>query len=172
MAKHINFHTAEVKNIVRFSNLLESGGTVRNVVIAEAVDDVQVGSTNQVRTGYLVQAINFDINLNHEGNITAVLDWYFIKDAGAFISTSVGLTSPALTGLVTDDQRKFRLLEGMEMPAGINNSQANKLKGLLLIPKIYQRMGKADRILFVYVSSAAANAVDACGKFVYKSKKP
>ncbi len=172
MAKTIKFHSAEVKNIVRFSNLLEAAGTVRVVVIASAVDDVQVGSTSQVRTGNLVQAVNFDINLNLEGSITAVMDWYFIKDNMGVLQASAGLVSPALTGLVTDDQRRFRLLEGMEMPSGVNNSQAQKLKGLLLIPKPYQRMGKGDTILFVYVSTGSGNIVDACGKFVYKSKKP
>ncbi len=172
MAKIIKFHSAEVKNIVRFSNLLEAGAVIRTVTVAEAVDDVQVGNTSQVRTGNLVQAINFELNFNIEGSITTVIDWYFVKDNGAFLSTSVGVTNPSSTGAVGDDQRRYRMLEGMEMPAGINNSSAVKRAGLLMIPKHLQRMGKADRILFVYFVTASGNVADVCGKFIYKSKKP
>ena len=131
-----------------------------------------VGSTNQVRTGNYIQAINFELNWNVEGNITTVVDWYFLKDVGSFISTAAGFVSPAATGVVTDDQRRYRLMEGMEMPAGINNAGAVKRQGTLLIPQHLQRMGKGDRWYLVYVVAAAGNIVDACGKFIYKTKKP
>ncbi len=166
--KVVKYHDSEIKNIVRFSNLLSDAGTAVAVTIAEAVDDVQVGSTSQVRTGNYVQAINFEINFNIEGNITGIYDWYIWKR----LANSITQVDPRNVGLVSDDSRRYRLIEGMEMPAGINNSGPVKRMGLLMVPKHLQRMGKADKFVLVYVSSFAGNIADVCGKFIYKSKKP
>ncbi len=167
--KVIKYHDSEIKNIVRSVSLLaDAGASTLVVAIAEAVDDVSVGNVEQVRTGNYVQAINFEINFNFEGNITAVIDWYIWKNL-AGVMTRV---NPAITGTVTDDSRRYRLLEGMEMPAGINNSGAVKRMGTILVPKHLQRMGKADKFEFVWRASATGGVTDVCAKFIYKSKKP
>ncbi len=160
-------YSSVVKNIVRVSNLLSDASAVVVAVIAVATDDWTVGTTNQVSTGKYVQAINFEINFNFEGNITAIYDWYIWKNENQAVRTS-----PALTGLVADDTRRLRLLEGMEMPAGINNSSAIKRIGTVLIPKHMQRLGKNEQWEFVYVASVAGNVSDVCAKFIYKVKEP
>ncbi len=151
-----------VKHEIRYSNLLEAGGTLRSVVIASAKNTQDIAADNDVKTGSLIKAIFFEENWNVEGNVTTILDWAIVKTK----------TGQALSGfnpsIPNQLARSQTFLWGMEMPAGINNSSSVKRIGTLLIPKGKQRMSEGDEWLLVYFSSAGAGAADSCGHFIYK----
>ncbi len=154
-----------VKHEVRYSNLLETGATLRSVTIAEAVNTGAMVPANEifeVKTGSVIKAIFFEENWNVEGNITTVIDWALVK-----LKTGQSATdfNPATPHLPTRSQK---FLWGMEMPAGINNSSSVKRIGTLLIPKGKQRMSEGDKWLLVYFTAASGAVSDACGHFIYK----
>ncbi len=150
------------KHEIRYSNLLEAGATVREIVIAVAVDRA-VASDDEVKAGSLIKAIFFENNYNVEGNITTIVDWGIIK-------TKAGQTATSLLPPATPNgaARSQRFLWGMEMPAGINNSSAVKRIGTLLIPKGKQRMAEGDKWSLLYFYTASGNIADSCGHFIYK----
>ncbi len=150
------------KHEIRFSNLLEAGATVREIVIALAVDRA-VAADNEVKAGSVIKAIFFENNYNVEGNITSVVDWGIVKSKAGQTTTSI--LPPATPN---SPARSQRFLWGMEMPAGINNSGAIKRIGTLLIPKGKQRMAEGDKWSLLYFFSASGNIADACGHFIYK----
>ncbi len=153
-----------IKHEIRYSNLLETGGLLREVIIVEAKNtaDLVAGSDNQVKTGSLVKAIFFEQNYNVEGNITATVDWCLAKSQFGESGTEFDPTLP------NQPRRAGVFLWGMEMPAGINNSSAVKRIGTLLIPKGKQRMAEGDKWRLFYRFSAGGNIADSCGHFIYK----
>ncbi len=151
------------KHEVRYSDLLASGGSVKQQIIALAKDPQDVTNINDVKTGSVIKAIFFELNWNFEGNITGVVDWCIVKLRTG--QTVVADVDPAIPGQPTRSQV---FLWGMEMPAGINNSSAIKRIGTLLIPKGKQRMSEGDHWALAYRTSAGAGQEDACGHFIYK----
>ncbi len=150
------------KHEVRYSNLLESGGTLRSVVIATAKNSEDITLDTDVKTGSLIKAIFFENNWNVEGNVTTVVDWSIVKSKSG---QALSGFNPSIPNQI---QRSQTFLWGMEMPAGINNSASIKRTGTLLIPKGKQRMSEGDAWLLTYFTSAGADASDSCGHFIYK----
>ncbi len=151
------------KHEVRYSNLLQNGGSVVQVVIANTKNLENVASDVDVKTGSLIKAIFFELNFNVEGSITAIYDWALIKKRqGQAVATEF---DPAIPN---QPARSQVFLWGMEMPAGINNSSAVKRIGTLLIPRGKQKMNEGDQWILVYRSTAGAGQEDSCGHFVYK----
>ncbi len=150
------------KHEIRYSTLLATGGSVKEVIIALAVDRA-VAADNQVKAGSLIKAIFFENNYNFEGNITGVFDWNIVKTKEG--QTAASILDPAVPGVPARSQR---FLWGMEMPAGINNSSAVKRIGTLLVPKGKQRMAEGDKWSLLYRSTAGTNQEDGCGHFIYK----
>ncbi len=149
-----------VKHEIRFSTLLATGGSIKNVVLATGVN---VPSTDQqVKTGSLIKALFFEINFNFESNITAVVDWVLVK-------IRTGQAASGFDPAIPNQANRSQIfLWGMEMPAGINNSSAIKRIGTLLIPKGKQRMSEGDSWNLLYRTTAGTNQEDACGHFIYK----
>ncbi len=150
------------KHEIKFSNLLETGATVRFVDIAEAKNTQDISADDDVKTGSLIKAIFFELNWNVEGNITTVIDWMLIKRRTGQDDVDFNPATP------NQPSRSQTFLWGMEMPAGINNSSSIKRIGTLLIPKGKQRMSEGDKWQLVYFFAAAGNIADACGHFIYK----
>ncbi len=149
-----------VKHENRFSDLLAAGGSIKNVVIAVAVNAATADT--EVKTGSLIKAIFFELNFNFEGNVTGLFDWVIVKKKTGQSNTAF---DPAIPN---QPNRSQVFLWGMEMPAGINNSSAVKRIGTLLIPKGKQRMAEGDSWNLFYRSTVGAGAEDACGHFIYK----
>ncbi len=150
------------KHEIRFSNLLEAGGVLKTVIIADAKNLPAVAADDDVVSGSVVKAIFFELNFNVEGNITATVDWAIFKRKSGQGSAAFDPTIP------NEATRSQVFLWGMEMPAGINNSAAIKRIGTLLIPKGKQRMSEGDTWIFTYRYSASGNIADSCGHFIYK----
>ncbi len=152
-----------VKHEVASTNLLATGGSVKNVILALGKNTVDVSNDTDVKSGSLIKAIFFEANFNFEGNITAKFEWAIVK---AKVGQPVNTTfDPALPN---QPARSQVFLWGMEMPAGINNSSAIKRMGTLLIPKGKQRMAEGDAWYFMYRSTAGAGQEDFCAHFIYK----
>ncbi len=151
-----------VKHEVRYSNLLETGGVLRQVIIATAKNTADISADTDVKTGSVIKAIFFEQNYNVEGNITAVIDWCLFKSK---FGESGGEFDPTIPN---QPRRAGVFLWGMEMPAGINNSSAVKRIGTLLIPKGKQRMSEGDQWRLNYRFSAGGSIADSCGHFIYK----
>ncbi len=151
-----------VKHEIKFSQLLESGGVIRNIDIATAKNTVDVSGDADVKTGSLIKAIFFELNFNHESNLTAIVEWALVKVKSGQANS---IFNPSTPNLPTRSQK---FLWGMEMPAGINNSSSVKRIGTLLIPKGKQRMSEGDRWVLFYFSSAGVDQADTCGHFIYK----
>ncbi len=149
-----------VKHENRFSDLLATGGSIKNVVIAVAVNNASADT--EVKTGSLIKAIFFELNFNFEGSVTGIFDWILVKKKTGQSATAF---DPAIPN---QPNRSQVFLWGMEMPAGINNSSAVKRIGTLLIPKGKQRMAEGDSWNFFYRSTVGAGQEDACGHFIYK----
>ncbi len=147
-----------VKHEIRASTLLATGGSVKSIVLATAVN--VVATDQQVKTGSLIKAIHFEINFNFEGNITGLFDWAIEK-----LNTGQAVIDPAIP---MEPNRSHIFFRGMEMPAGINNSSAIKRIGTLLIPKGKQRMAEGDNWRLCYRSTAGAGQEDLCATFIYK----
>ncbi len=152
-----------VKHEIRYSTLLATGGSVKNVIIAIAKNTPDIAADNDVKTGSVIKAIFFENNYNFEGNITGIFDWAIVK--GHTSQSGTADFDPAIPNLPTRSQK---FLWGMEMPAGVNNSSSVKRIGTLLIPKGKQRMSEGDFWILAYRSSAGAGGEDACGHFIYK----
>ncbi len=151
-----------VKHEVRYSNLLEAGGALRQVVIATAKNTVDISLDTDVKTGSVIKAIFFEENFNVEGSITATVDWCLFKSVANESGTEFDPTVP------NQPRRAGVFLWGMEMPAGINHSASVKRIGTLLIPKGKQRMSEGDQWRLNYRYSASGNIADSCGHFIYK----
>jgi len=152
-----------VKHEIRYSNLLQAGGAVRDIIIAQAKNTVDiVDNTTDVKTGCVIKAIIFELNWNTEGSITQVTDWQIVKTKSG---QGAAIFNPSVPNLPTRSQT---FMSGMEMPAGINHSSAVKRMGTLLIPKGKQRMSEGDIWRLFYNFSGSGNIADACGKFIYK----
>ncbi len=151
-----------VKHEIKYSNLLETGATLRNVTIAVAKNTPDISADNHVKTGSVVKAIFFELNWNVEGNVTTFFDWNIWKGHTGQLASA---NNPAVPNEATRSQV---FLWGMEMPAGINNSSAVKRIGTLLIPKGKQRMAEGDFWALNYFLAAAGDIADACGHFIYK----
>ncbi len=151
-----------VKHEVRYSNLLETGGAVKQVIIALAKNTQDISLDTDVKSGSVIKAIFFENNWNVEGNSTSVIDWQLVKVKSGQTSA---IFDPAIPNLPTRSQV---FMWGMEMPAGINNSSAIKRMGTLLIPKGKQRMSEGDQWLLLYRFSVSGANADACGHFIYK----
>ncbi len=150
------------KHEIKFSNLLETGATVRFVDIAEAKNTQDISADDDVKTGSLIKAIFFELNWNVEGNITTVIDWMLIKRRTGQDDVDFNPATP------NQPSRSQTFLWGMEMPAGINNSSSIKRIGTLLVPKGKQRMSEGDKWQLVYFFAASGSIADACGHFIYK----
>ncbi len=150
------------KHEVRYSNLLEAGGTVRKVVIATAKNTEDISLDTDVKTGSLIKAIFFENNWNFEGNITAVVDWNIVKIKQGQPDSGFN------PGIPNQISRSQTFLWGMEMPSGINNSSSVKRIGTLLIPKGKQRMSEGDVWALMYLTTTGAGGSDSCGHFIYK----
>lgn len=149
------------KNVTRWSNLLQDGGTTNTVDLVHGVDS-PTDYTKEVEIGSTVKAVFVEFNANFEGNVTGIIDWFVWKNVGGASSTP----NPAAQG--NNVLRRFVLHSGMEMPAGINNSQAVKRIFVVKIPPKLRRIGDGDKIQFVYRSTTGVGSVDLCGTAIYK----
>ncbi len=152
-----------VKHIVDVSQALAGGVDLSNDLI-KSVDNPIFGNTNEVATASIVKWIYLTVEVqSNEQILGAIPNFYMIvfKDPGADLTQP----DPAAAGI--SDLRKFIIHQEMVM---INNVKAGNprvvFKGVIKIPKRYQRFGQNDKLIARFTS----NTIDVvmCLQCIYK----
>ncbi len=141
-----------------FSLLATDASTAQGITIVSAVDSPTAGG--EVEIGDTVKSIFCEINIAAE-TITnpKILHWQIVKQPNSAIS----FPSPALYDQTT---KKFVIKRGMEMlPKSV--STVTKRIFVVRIPRIYQRQGDLDKIIFRFIVSSN-ETVNVCGFFIFR----
>ncbi len=148
-----------VKNIVDSTLLTVGAAVVSTVELASAVNDY-AGGVIDVPIGAKISSIYLFVQIQQQA-VNSNVDWYIFKNPGNQIA------APAVPGATGGNtMRKFILHEEKGIPGPVNNgSPPLTFKGVIKIPRIYQRWGEADRLT---LRLRGAAAYDACVKCIYK----
>ncbi len=151
---------ASNKNILDGTFLGVAAGVTTEVTVAAAVNDYVGGATEvpigaRIKSVYLfVQMISTTGTSNH--------DWYFMKRPG--INSSVAPPTPGTIG--GNKARKFVLHEEKGIPGNAGDgAYPLTFKGVIKIPKQYQRMGEDDDLMVIM---RAVDISNACVKCIYR----
>ncbi len=130
-------------------------------------------SVNQVHTGSAVKAIFLNIQVRGVIAYGGVPRIYFIL----FKNPGNQVPAPALDAVGISPKRKWVLHQEMIMVDDVGLAATNPtsfprtmFKGVIKIPKRYQRMGDADKLSFVIGNAAgeATGATDWCLQSIYR----
>ncbi len=148
-----------VKNIVDSVNLAVSAGTTTTVDLVSTVNDY-TGANATVPIGAKVSSIYLFVQMISSTTGTANHDWYIIKDPSGQLSFPVpGATGGALV-------RKFIMHEEKGIPGNASDgAYPLTFKGVIKIPRGYQRCGEDD---FIRIKARSADAYNMCVKAIYK----
>ncbi len=148
-----------VKNIVDSVNLGVSAGVTTSIDLVDVVNDY-TGVSGTVPIGAKVSSIYLFIQMISTSTGTANHDWYIIKDPGGQLSFPVpGATGGALV-------RKFILHEEKGIPGNASDgAYPLTFKGVIKIPRSYQRCGEEDKIT---IKARAVDGYNLCLKAIYK----
>ncbi len=163
-----------LKHVVDASGVT-TGGTPSEVTIAVQVDLPSTTVTNQVHTGSAVKAIFLSVQLSGSVAYGGVPRVYMIvyKNPGNQVPT------PDPSNIGISPRRKFVIHQEMTMVAQQTTSGAGggdgtfprtMFKGVILLPKRYQRFGDADELTFV-IQNATGEATGTtrwCLQSIYK----
>lgn len=137
-----------------------------SVDIIKAVDAPVIANKNEVITGSTVSSFFATIEVvasETSTTATANLYIYFAKSPGN------NLVFPNGNAVGSNDNKRFVIHQEMVMinPSDGGNPR-NVFKGVIKIPRGYQRMGPDDALkLFMFIPSTGV-AVNICGQFHYK----
>ncbi len=154
---------ASNKNILDGVFLGNTAGAKRDVVLAKSVNDY-TGVATDCPIGARITSVYCFVQMISTGTGTANHDWYLMKRPG--IITAISTPAPGSIG--GDKNRRYVLHEEKGIP-GNSSDGAYPLtfKGVIKIPKMYQRMGEDDQIVIVGNSPDAYNM---CVKAIYRWK--
>lgn len=154
----------KVKHIVDWTDLLTTGNTTQNHVIANATDNPIQANVSDVATGSQIFNLLMQINFGCVASSTTGpirVDWYIMFNPQGKYTTFADPTT-----LGTADQKSVVFKQGMEM---VSAGTPMVLKGLIKIPRKWQKMMKSDQFVLVYrFSDNTANNVSHCGHFLYR----
>ncbi len=151
-----------MKNFVAFDQGLDA--TTTTVVIAEAQDSAALAVAADVERGCKIFRIWFEIDVCGLAGtgVQNNFDGYFMKNPGQ------NLTPPTANNYGVSNEKKFifKSMHAMIM----RNQDGNdviRYRGWLKIPRIYQRMGTNDTIIFVHQCTTAITG-HISTRFIYK----
>lgn len=154
----------KVKHIVDSTNLAADLSTTQNIILVQGVDNPILANTYQVATDSLVHNIILQVNFhNLQTNTTNVVrvDWCLFYNPKGQTAT---MPDPTTLGSNTLKDNVFKT--GMEM---VNNTNVVMLKGVIKIPKKWQKIGRDDEIRFVYrFSGSTGNTDSVCLHALYR----
>ncbi len=156
-----------IKHVVDVQQALPVN-TLLNVNIVRTKDAPVLANTDEVITGSKVGSFFGTVEVvasETSTTATANLYIYFAKDPGSTLVTLM----PDGNMVGTSDLKKFVIHQEMVMinPADGGNPR-NVFKGVIKIPRGYQRNGPDDRIkMFMFIPSTGV-AVNICAQFHYK----
>ncbi len=137
-------------------------GSQTLVVLANAVDNPTLGTTNEVHLGCTINAVYLVVEVNATSS-AALANCYFalVKDPGN------NLTFPNANAIGVSDNKKYVIHQEMVMFQQVTNSNPRTLfKGVISIPRGYRRMGPNDRLTVLLFSPGVS--VNFCLQTHYK----
>ncbi len=155
-----------IKHVVDIQQALPVN-TQLPVDIVTTVDAPTIGNSAQVQTGATVSGFYGTVECvatESTSGKTPNVYIFFAKNPGNLFSTF-----PNGNAVGVNDRKKYVIHQEMVMIAGdINNSPRNIFKGVIKIPKGYQRCGPDDRIqMYMFIPSTGV-AINICAQFHYK----
>ncbi len=163
MMRHSNLRPINsVKNIVDGVFLGVTAGTNTDVQLVDTVNDY-TGLTGTVPIGAKVSSIYLFVQIISADSGVANSDWFIIKDP----ADALTIPTPGATG--GSNVRKFILHEEKGIPGNaLDGAYPLTFKGVIKIPRGYQRCGEDDRIV---LRMRSADQYNACVKAIYKFYK-
>ncbi len=158
---------SNLRPINRVKHVLDSQGglvigTQTTVVLANAVDNPTLGTTNEVHLGSTINSLFISCEVNATSS-AALSNVYFqiVKNPGNNLSFANGNV------VGTSDNKKYVFHQEMVMLQQVTNSNPRTLfKGVISVPKGYRRMGPNDRINVLLFSPGVT--VNFCVQTHYK----
>ncbi len=131
-----------------------------------AVDNPDIGFTNQVVTGCRINGIFLTIEaVASETSTTATPNLYF----AIYKNPGNNLTFPNANNVGVDDNKKFVIHQEMVMINPLDGGNPrNVFKGVIAIPKHLRRFGPSDRLEYQLFIPSTGVAVNACTQSHYK----
>ena len=131
-----------IKHVFDKQGAIAAAGTVTEILI-ETTDTPTLAVTNSVETGSKVNGIYLVVEVNATSS-AALSNVYMmvVKDPGG------NLVFPAANVVGSSDNKKYVIHQEMVMLQQVTNSNPRTLfKGVIIIPRLYQRNGPNDRLL-------------------------
>ncbi len=151
---------ASNKNVFDSTLLGVAAGVTSELTVAAAVNDYTGGAAD-VPIGARIKSVYLFVQIISTTG-TSNADWYLMKRPG--INSSVAPPTPGTIG--GNKARKFVLHEEKGIPGNAGDgAYPLTFKGVIKIPKQYQRMGEDDDIMVVLRSADISNA---CVKAIYR----
>ncbi len=140
-------------------------GANTTVTVATAVDAAENTTTTQVTRGCKIFRIWLELWITASATaaegVTTGVDAYIMKNPGANLTPP----NPGTTG--SSNEKKFIFKEWKGLIASRKEGfPAYTWRGWLKVPRVYQRMGADDTIVFM-IRPTGVNAL-VCSNFVYK----
>ncbi len=129
-----------IKHVVD-SQFATAAGTPNDFTIAFASDTPDLATAAEVETGSVIRSFFISVEVVNTGATGVLANAYalFFKNPGG------NLTIPAANAAGIDDNKRYIFHQEMVMLQMIDNSNPRTLfKGVLKIPRSYQRMGPND----------------------------
>lgn len=161
-----------LKHVIDTSGVV-IGGTVATTDVAIQTDNPVTTGTNQIHIGGHIKAIFLSVQVKGSVAYAGTPRVYFIvwKNPGNQI------IQPVVDAVGVSTRRKFVIHQEMMMvddvgPAAASASSfpRSMFKGVILLPKRYQRFGDADRLTFTIGNAAGESTgqTDWCIQCIYK----
>ncbi len=157
-------------------HVIDTRGTATDVAsitdIAFQHDDPLTSVANRIRVGAVVKAIFLRVDVAGRVPYSGTPNIYML----VFKNPGNQLAPPALSGVGISNVRKFVIHQEMMMLSGISTAGAGGgfqfprtlFKGVIVIPKRYQRMGDNDKIQVSIGHDDATGTADWCIQCIYK----
>lgn len=158
-----------LKHVVDTSGAV-TGSTPATVDLTTQVDAPVTTQTNQVHIGSAVKAIFLSVQVVGTTAYGGVPRIYFV----VFKNPGNQVPIPAVDGIGISPRRKFVIHQEMLMVTTQSSTNdgfpRTMFKGVILLPKRYQRHGDADKLQFVIgnASAEATGSSDWCLQCIYK----
>ncbi len=161
------------KNVVETSGILPAGTDTVLDELTNAVDAPTLAVTNSVARGSKVNGLFLSLYFITEGgevaNEVPLVDWYIIKNPGFSFTTVFDATNLPTPGSTGDHDNKRFIFHTEKALAGGGNASLSGVpmvfKGVIVIPKGYQKHNANDRI---QVCARANFATKFCIQSIYK----
>ncbi len=155
------------KEIIDGVFLKVTGGTITDVIVAQAVNDY-IGTVGTCPISSKIKGCFIEWSYNADSTLEGRLDWFFAKAPGTIVAGS--FPTPGATGGNLNRKFIFQERKGLTNPfnTGSGFAVSSQIRGgmmFLKIPRRFQNMAEGDLLILRIHASANYNF---CLKIIYK----